>query len=1076
MEQSVKYYRNPDEPISLEDLKSFLWGAATRLRGQIDAAGYKEYIFPLLFFKRISDVYDEQFEGYVCEGGIEYANAQAQELVIRIPDGAHWRDVRECTENVGQRLVEAFIAIEQANPGEHADGRVIGGLEGIFGPKDGWTNKAKMPDHIITSLIEDFSRYNLSLKACPADEMGQAYEYLVGKFADDAGNTAQEFYTNRTVVDLMAEILQPRPGESIYDPTCGSGGMLVKCLDFLRKKGEPWQGVKVFGQEINALTSAIARMNLYLNGVEDFSIAKGDTLETPMFFDGSKIRSFDIVLANPPYSIKQWNRDAFMNDKWGRNMWGAPIQARADYAFIQHIISSMDKGTGRSATLLPHGVLNREEDKEIRKKHVESDTIDAIIGLGRNLFYNSGLESFIFICSNCKPKNRKGKILFIEAEKCTHKSGKQAYLFPEDINRIVEAYRSDEDIPGFSKHVSTEDILLNEGNLNIKSYVKSIDSHESLTLEDSLDKYIEHQNILSDTLSELCFVDSEMPKLSSPNLMYKESNNWARVRLSDVAEEYSVRIDNPSLSEYDFYIGSDCIGQYDFRIHKRSDASTITSAQKLFKEGDYLLVRRSLYGSDFRERAPRADFDGVCSADILTIREKKGVIADGFLIYVLYQKSLWDFIVSNSNGGLTRRIKWKQLADYEFDLPPIEEQRILADKLWAAYRLKESYKKLLTATQEMVKSQFIEMFGNQNTNDKGWTESLVKDEFKLSMGKTPARNNPECWDNGTHKWVSISDMSSYTRYTGDTSEYITDYAIADSGIKAVPKGTIIMSFKLSIGRTAITSEDLYTNEAIMAFAGFDEKKFNIDFLHFLIANKNWLLGAKQAVKGQTLNKESIGNAKIIIPPIEAQEEFASIYNQADKSEFVGFKSQFIEMFGNPLSSIQKNELKKLGDCCQINPRRPSVSISDSDLVSFVPMPAVNEDGYIDGATNEEYGKVKKGFTYFENNDVLFAKITPCMENGKGAIAEALTNGIGMGSTEFHVLRPIEGISNPYWLLTLTRMPIFRECAAKNMSGTGGQRRVGAAFLENFMIGLPSISEQETFETIYRQADKSEYYN
>ena len=185
-----------------------------------------------------------------------------------------------------------------------------------------------------------------------------------------------------------------------------------------------------------------------------------------------------------------------------------------------------------------------------------------------------------------------------------------------------------------------------------------------------------------------------------------------------------------------------------------------------------------------------------------------------------------------------------------------------------------------------LKSQFIEMFGDQNTNDKGWSESLVKDEFKLSMGKTPARNNPECWDNGNHKWVSISDMSSYARYTGDTSEYITDYAIADSGIKPVPKGTIIMSFKLSIGRTAITSEDIYTNEAIMAFADFDEKKFNIDFLHFLIANKNWLLGTKQAVKGQTLNKESIGNAKIIIPPIEMQEQFASIYNQADKSKYI----------------------------------------------------------------------------------------------------------------------------------------------------------------------------------------------
>jgi type I restriction enzyme M protein len=861
----------------------------------------------LLFFKRISDVYDEQFEGYVCEGGIEYANAQAQELVIRIPDGAHWRDVRECTENVGQRLVEAFIAIEQANPGEHADGRVIGGLESIFGPKDGWTNKAKMPDHIITSLIEDFSRYNLSLKACPADEMGQAYEYLVGKFADDAGNTAQEFYTNRTVVDLMAEILQPRPGESIYDPTCGSGGMLVKCLDFLRKKGEPWQGVKVFGQEINALTSAIARMNLYLNGVEDFSIAKGDTLETPMFFDGSKIRSFDIVLANPPYSIKQWNRDAFMNDKWGRNMWGAPIQARADYAFIQHIISSMDKGTGRSATLLPHGVLNREEDKEIRKKHVESDTIDAIIGLGRNLFYNSGLESFIFICSNCKPKNRKGKILFIEAEKCTHKSGKQAYLFPEDINRIVEAYRSDEDIPGFSKHVSTEDIILNEGNLNIKSYVKSIDSHESLTLEDSLDKYIEHQNILSDTLSELCFVDSEMPKFSSPNLMYKESNNWARVKLSDVAEEYSVRIDNPSLSEYDFYIGSDCIGQYDFRIHKRSDAGTITSAQKLFKEGDYLLVRRSLYGSDFRERAPRADFDGVCSADILTIREKDGIIADGFLIYVLYQKSLWDFIVSNSNGGLTRRIKWKQLADYEFDLPPIEEQCILADKLWAAYRLKESYKKLLTATQEMVKSQFIEMFGSVDYNPKSYNIKKVGDFAVCFAGATPSTKIPSYWDNGNIPWMSSGEV--HKGRVQETDTKITKQGYDGCSTKMVPIHSIVVALAgqgKTRGTVAINDIELCTNQSLCAIVPNEEVNYEYLF-HNLRGRYRELRSMSGDVDGRGgLNLKHIQSIKVVVPPMSEQMKFVSIARQADKSEFELRKS--IEAIDQVIKSlINKND-------------------------------------------------------------------------------------------------------------------------------------------------------------------------
>ena len=439
-------YRTPDQPISLDELKSFLWGAATRLRGQIDAAGYKEYIFPLLFFKRISDVYDEQFSGFLAEGGAEYAGMQAEELAIRIPDGAHWDDVREVTENVGQRLVEAFIAIEQANPGEEADGRIIGGLDGIFGPKDGWTNKAKMPDHIITSLIEDFSRYNLSLAACPADEMGQAYEYLVGKFADDAGNTAQEFYTNRTVVDLMAEILQPKPGESIYDPTCGSGGMLVKCLDFLRKKGEPWQGVKVFGQEINALTSAIARMNLYLNGVEDFSIVREDTLAHPAFIDGSKLRKFDIVLANPPYSIKTWNREAFMNDKWGRNFLGTPPQGRADYAFMQHIIASMNSNTGRCAILFPHGVLFRDEEKEIRKNLILQDDIECVIGLGPNLFYNSPMEACIIICNKNKTSEMKNRILMINAVHEVIRKNGESLLLDEHIEKISSTYHEKREI------------------------------------------------------------------------------------------------------------------------------------------------------------------------------------------------------------------------------------------------------------------------------------------------------------------------------------------------------------------------------------------------------------------------------------------------------------------------------------------------------------------------------------------------------------------------------------------------------------------------------------------------------
>lgn len=483
LDKQLNKYKTVNEPISLDELKSFLWGAATRLRGQIDAASYKEYIFPLLFFKRISDVYDEQFAGFVAEGGVEYAGMQAEDLAIRIPDGAHWKDVRQVTENVGQRLVEAFIAIEQANPGEEADGRIIGGLDGIFGPKDGWTNKAKMPDHIITSLIEDFSRHDLSLASCPADEMGQAYEYLVGKFADDAGNTAQEFYTNRTVVTLMAEILQPKPDESIYDPTCGSGGMLVKCLDFLRQKGEPWQGVKVFGQEINALTSSIARMNLYLNGVEDFSIVREDTLAHPAFVDGSHLRKFDIVLANPPYSIKTWNREAFMNDKWGRNFLGTPPQGRADYAFIQHIVASMNKDNGRSATLLPHGVLFRVEEKELRQKLVESDVVDCVIGLGPNLFYNSPMEACIIVCSNNKPEERKGKMLMINAINDVVRQNAESKLLPEHIERMTKVYHSSTEIDGYSKLVSIDEVAAKDYNLNISLYAYASQyeqSHSSL--------------------------------------------------------------------------------------------------------------------------------------------------------------------------------------------------------------------------------------------------------------------------------------------------------------------------------------------------------------------------------------------------------------------------------------------------------------------------------------------------------------------------------------------------------------------------------------------------------------------
>lgn len=461
------------KPISLDELEKYLWGAAVLLRGQIDATSYKEYIFPLVFFKRICDVYDEAYKDamILSDGDAEFARADADQRVAIVPLGAHWDDVREVTENIGQALVTALTRIEQANPAQEFYGHKVGGLSGIFGPKQIWTNKDNMPDRLIADLFEHFSQLKLSLAACPADEMGTGYEYLVGKFADDAGHTAQEFYTNRTVVDLMTEILQPKAGESIYDPTCGSGGMLIKCLTYVRDKGQEWHGMRVYGQELNALTASIARMNLFLHGVEDYSIVNDDTLTSPGFIQNGHLQQFDIVLANPPYSIKQWNRDAFASDKWGRNFLGVPPQGRADYAFFQHILASMKNDTGRCAILFPHGVLFRDEEKEMREKLVKMDVLECILGLGPNLFFNASMEACVVICNKAKPESRRGRVLFIDAKKDVTRKNAQSYLEPKHITKIADAYKAFDDVEGFCKVATIREIEEHESNLNIANYV-----------------------------------------------------------------------------------------------------------------------------------------------------------------------------------------------------------------------------------------------------------------------------------------------------------------------------------------------------------------------------------------------------------------------------------------------------------------------------------------------------------------------------------------------------------------------------------------------------------------------------
>lgn len=488
------------QQITLDELERYLWQAAIDLRGQIDASAYKDYIFPLVFFKRICDVRDEEYQKYEEEGGKEFADSMIQYSPIQIPMEAHWNVVFNTTEDIGQALVDAFRAIELVNPGKDIDGRRVGGLEGVFGDKAIWTNKNKMPDSIIRNLLNSFNKLTLSLAACPADEMGTGYEYLIGKFANDAGHTAQEFYTNRTVVELMAEILQLQPHESIYDPTCGSGGMLIKSLTYLKDKGEEWRDVKVYGQEINAGTSAIARMNLYLHGIHDFSIVNDDTLERPAFIKGGRVQQFNVVLANPPYSIKSWNREAFEHDKYGRNFLGTPPQDCADYAFIQHIIASLDEDNGRCAILLPHGVLFRAYEQLMREELVKSDLIECIIGIGPNLFYNSPMEACILICNKKKPDVLRKKILFINALKeITRKNG-ESYLEKEHIEKIASAFHHAKDIDSFSKVVDLSDIEANDYDLTIQKYVFINDY--VVELSESFETYLGKWDVQSTSTSK----------------------------------------------------------------------------------------------------------------------------------------------------------------------------------------------------------------------------------------------------------------------------------------------------------------------------------------------------------------------------------------------------------------------------------------------------------------------------------------------------------------------------------------------------------------------------------------------
>lgn len=445
-------------------LQNHLWESANILRGPVDAADFKTYIFPLLFFKRICDVWDEEYQEIVDETGDEQLAWYPESHRFQILKGCHWNEVREVASNVGAALQRAMREIEKANPDT---------LYGVFGDAQ-WSNKERLSDALLKDLIEHFSMQPFGNKDVDSDQLGDAYEYLIKKFADATNKKAGEFYTPRSVVRLMIDMLDPKEADTIYDPACGTGGMLLAAVEHVRQTHGDVKRLwgKLYGQEKNLTTSSIARMNLFLHGIEDFHVVRGDTLRSPAFFEGDRLATFDCVIANPPFSLEKWGEDLWLNDPFGRNFAGLPPASSGDFAWVQHMVKSMADVSGRMAVVLPQGALFRKGvEGNIRQKLLEMDLVEAVIGLAPNLFYGTGLAACILVLRKRKPVKHRKKVLIADASRLFRRGRAQNYLEPEHATEILGWYRGFADVRDAVRVVSLDEIKAEDWTLNISRYV-----------------------------------------------------------------------------------------------------------------------------------------------------------------------------------------------------------------------------------------------------------------------------------------------------------------------------------------------------------------------------------------------------------------------------------------------------------------------------------------------------------------------------------------------------------------------------------------------------------------------------
>jgi len=489
------------EALTLQQLKSYLWESANILRGSIDSSDYKNYIFGLLFFKRLSDTFDEEYAKMVVQVGGRLAKSKDMYTRFYRPDSCSWADVLSTGINIGEKINNVFYKITRANSPK---------LDGILDRID-FNDKESLPDSILSQLVQHFNKMRLGNENVPGDMLGQAYEYLLEQFADDAGKKGGEFYTPGMVVELLVMMLKPRELESIYDPCCGSGGMLVHAAQYLERQGQNPVKLFMYGQEKNRNTYVISRMSMFLHGHENAHIEHGDTFIAPKHLENGKLKKFDIVLANPMWNQDNWHHEKWKNgDPFNRFVFGLPSKSSGDWAWLQLMYASLKPG-GRMGIVMDNGVLFRgSSEGKIRKMFLERDLIEAVIGLPGNLFYNTSSPGCLLLFNSNKPENRKNRILFIDAGKDFLEGKNQNHLQQKDIEKTATSFNAFETVVRYCTVADMEEIQENDFNLNISRYVDTTEPEELVDIPQVLanltkleNERIEIQKHLDDYLKEL---------------------------------------------------------------------------------------------------------------------------------------------------------------------------------------------------------------------------------------------------------------------------------------------------------------------------------------------------------------------------------------------------------------------------------------------------------------------------------------------------------------------------------------------------------------------------------------------